>query len=132
MSDAPGTRFDYDGTRACETIQSSDKSAIEPPTFVNRSAGTLYRDDEFLDLCGALVNERGRPPLLTTVALECGVDAALSWHLPKYEVDEIRKYFQKDAEGKLHPQVREQVEKLKLWFGDGGGTELRKLPRRKS
>jgi hypothetical protein len=104
---------------------------LTPPEGLvhNWDRGTVYRDDEFLDLAAALLNDPRKPPLLTTVALECGVDAALNWHLPRYEADAIRhSFYTDDARTQVNERVAQQVKKLKEWFGEGGGPEPRRLP----
>jgi hypothetical protein len=96
----------------------------------NRERGAYYRDDELLGVLDEEFNRRpgageraAGDPFFTSVAFECGTDAALSWKLPAYELRGIKESFY--VGGMLSPQVGRQVERLGWWLGpDGGGPPV--------
>ncbi|MFO0809180.1 MAG: hypothetical protein U0746_11185 [Gemmataceae bacterium] len=96
--------------------------------------GQLYRDDELLDLIGESFNSHPPEPgrasgdaFFTTVAFECGTDAALSWKLSAKELADIKASFATET-GKLSPQVERQVKRLAWWLGPRGDGPDRAKP----
>jgi hypothetical protein len=80
------------------------------------SRGAYFRNDFLLHILDKHFN--GESPktkreerLFTTVTFECNLDAALSWTLPHYEFEEIKRYFQNSTY---------ELNELKRWFGAGG------------
>lgn len=91
----------------------------------NYARGQLYRDDELLDMIGDAFNSQAEPgraagdAFFTTVAFECGTDAALSWKLSAADLASIKESFGEPG-GKLSPQVERQVKRLAWWLGPCG------------
>jgi hypothetical protein len=82
--------------------------------------GAYFRNDQLLQLVAREFDPAGGPnPFFTTVALECNGPATLSWTMPALEADQILHAF-RGPDGALHEGVRQEVEKLKDWFGTGG------------
>jgi hypothetical protein len=82
--------------------------------------GAYFRNDQLLQLVSRAFDKPGATnPFFTTVSLEYAGPATLSWTLPETEANSILQGF-RQANGKLHPGVSREVEKLTAWFGTGG------------
>jgi hypothetical protein len=83
--------------------------------------GAYYRNDQLLQFVSRTFDPKGGPdPFFTTVSLESSGVTTLSWTLPSFEAEAIMKGFH-ESEGVLHTGVRQEVERLRTWFGTGGG-----------
>lgn len=88
--------------------------------------GAYFRNDLMLQILHKEFNRQDQSPFFTTVVFECEQEAALSWTMPKRDLDEIRRVFMPETADdmpewkKRKKDMKDTVQKLREWFGPGG------------
>ncbi|MBN9119447.1 MAG: patatin-like phospholipase family protein [Planctomycetes bacterium] len=119
--------YDRDGKPIADTVNWAVSEGSSPLEGIyNLYARSAYfRNDQVLQVLSEEFNRPARGklapavPFFTTVLFECDQPAALSWTLPRPEAQKICEQFGPPCH--LHENVRQQVARLKDWFGTGGG-----------
>ncbi|HVL11572.1 MAG TPA: hypothetical protein VM529_03350, partial [Gemmata sp.] len=116
---------DIDGTGDLLTWGLSEVSTPAEAVLNLYARGAYFRNDQLLQFVSRTYDPKGGPdPFFTTLALESSGSTTLSWTLPSFEAETILRGF-READGSLHTGVRHEVERLRAWFGTGGGPRRR-------
>jgi hypothetical protein len=112
---------DAEGTGDLLTWGISEISTPAEAVLNLYARGAYFRNDQLLQYVSRTFDPKGgAEPFFTTVALESFGSTTLSWTLPSFEAEAILRGF-REANGALHSGVTHEVDRLKAWFGTGGG-----------